>query len=101
MGAVLLIHGVLIISLIRLAIMLPTNRKPLDPPREKPGLKNYAFQPVQANLFPLLHVTIARGKFIQSHDYFCDQVGANYFEYVGAQIADIFLQHKDDLHIWI
>jgi hypothetical protein len=41
------------------------------------------FDPEATNLLPLLHVSIARGKFIQSHEYFCDQEGANYFEFVG------------------
>jgi hypothetical protein len=59
------------------------------------------FDPGQTNLFPLLHVTIARGKFIQSHNFFCDQEGANYFEFVGGQIADILLKNKDSLRVWI
>jgi hypothetical protein len=64
-------------------------------------LRASAFDPRGTNIFPLLHVTIARGKFIQSHNYFCDQEGANYFEYVGAQIADILLKNEDSLPVWI
>ena len=59
------------------------------------------FHPGQTNIIPLLHVSIARGKFIESHEYFCDQKGANYFEYVGMQIADLLLKHQDSLRIWI
>ena len=59
------------------------------------------FNSNQTNVFPLLHATIARGKFIQSHDYYCDQDGANYFEYVGIQLANIFIEHKERLNIWI
>jgi len=53
------------------------------------------------NLLPLLHVSIARWKFIQSHDYFCAQRGANYFEFVGKNIARRLLEHRDDLRVWI
>jgi hypothetical protein len=59
------------------------------------------FSPKKTNIFPLLHATIARGKFIESHEYFSDQKGANYFEYVAQQVANIFLSHKDNLDIWI
>lgn len=55
----------------------------------------------QTNVFPLLHVTIARGKFIQSHNYFCNREGANYFEYVGKHLADIITKYKDNLKIWV
>jgi len=53
------------------------------------------------NLLPLLHVSIARGRFIQAHEYFCQQEGANYFEYVGKQIAEKLIDHQDELRIWI
>ena len=59
------------------------------------------FHPGETNILPLLHVSIARGKFIESHEYFCGQKDANYFEYVGLQIADLLLKHKDHLQIWI
>lgn len=59
------------------------------------------FDPNGTNIFPLLHATIARGKFIESHKYFCDQEGANYFEFAGSRIADLFLIHKGNLRIWI
>ena len=59
------------------------------------------FNPKQTNIFPLLHVTIARGKFIESHNYYCDQTGANYFDYTGSRLAEILLAHRDSLNVWI
>lgn len=53
------------------------------------------------NLLPLLHVSIARGRFIQSHEYFCGQKGANYFDIVGNQVARILIGYRDKLEIWI
>ena len=53
------------------------------------------------NLLPLLHVSIARGRFIQSHEYFCSQKGANYFEFVGSYIAQKLMEHCDELGVWI
>ena len=53
------------------------------------------------NAFPLLHVSIARGNFVESHDYFCDQRGANYFAHVGHALAGVFMQHRNTLRIWI
>ena len=53
------------------------------------------------NLFPLLHRSIAGGKFLQSHDYFCRSDGANYFDYIGKEIASITIKNKDNLKIWL
>jgi len=53
------------------------------------------------NLLPLLHVSIARGRFIQSHEYFCNQQGGNYFEFVGNRIAQKLMEHRDRLKVWI
>jgi hypothetical protein len=53
------------------------------------------------NLLPLLHVSIARGRFIQSHEYFCDQRGANYFEFVGNHIAQGLIEHRNEMRVWI
>ena len=55
----------------------------------------------QVNLLPLLHVSIARGRFMQSHEHFCGQRGANYFEFVGDHLAQVLLAHRDGLSIWI
>jgi hypothetical protein len=55
----------------------------------------------KSNVIPLLHRSISGGKFIKSHENFCGQDDANYFEVVGNSIADILLQNKDQLKIWI
>ncbi|MBA7548875.1 hypothetical protein ES705_41343 [subsurface metagenome] len=47
------------------------------------------------SLIPLLHRSIAGGRFIQSHEYFCNHKGANYFEFVGKKLADIMLEFND------
>lgn len=60
-----------------------------------------AFDMNTVNLLPLLHVSIARGRFIQGHKYFCEQEGANYFEFVGNEIAEILIAHQDELQVWI
>jgi hypothetical protein len=53
------------------------------------------------NLFPLLHVSIARGRYIQSHNYFSAQEDGNYFEFVGNRIASKLMEHGKKLDIWI
>lgn len=53
------------------------------------------------NLIPLLHRIVAGGKFLQSHEYFCKYKGANYFDYVGKEIAKVIIKNKDNLDIWI
>ncbi len=60
-----------------------------------------AFGSGAVNALPLLHRTIAGGKFRESHDYFCDLPGANYFEHVGLAIADTLIKYKDQLPIWL
>ena len=55
----------------------------------------------QSNVFSLLHLSIARGKFIVSHDHYCGLKDANYFQYTGSEIAKLFLQNKEILNIWI
>lgn len=59
------------------------------------------FDPSKINLFPLLHTSISRGRFFESHNYFTDQKGGNYFEYVGNHIATTLLKHDQQLKIWI
>lgn len=55
----------------------------------------------KTNLIPLLHVSIARGRFIQSHEYFCDKSGANYFDFVGEMIASKIISNHENLDVWI
>lgn len=59
------------------------------------------FDPAKTDLLPLLHVSIARGRFVQSHDYFCALGGANYFDVVGKAIGDVLVRYRDALPIWI
>jgi len=59
------------------------------------------FNATKTNLFPLLHTSISRGRFVESHDYFCDQPGGNYFDFAGQAIADQLLRHQKALSIWI
>jgi hypothetical protein len=60
-----------------------------------------SFDPSKTNIIPLLHRSIAGGKFIESHEYFCNEKGANYFEFVGTHLAEILLQYQEKLKIWI
>jgi hypothetical protein len=53
------------------------------------------------NIFPLLHRSIAGGKFVQSHDQFCGDKGVNYFDYTGEKIARVLIEKFDELPIWI
>lgn len=59
------------------------------------------FEPGNLNPVPLLHVSIARGKFIEAHEYFCGRAGANYFDVVGSTLANTMLQYRNQLPIWI
>ncbi len=54
-----------------------------------------AFDPDRLNLFPLLHVTIARGSFLQAHDYFTRMKGGNYFDFVSHRLADRLSAHQE------
>ncbi len=59
------------------------------------------FEPDRINLLPLLHVSIARGKFLTSHKNFCGKEGENYFEFVGQQLAAIILKHETCFSFWL
>ena len=59
------------------------------------------FDPTKINVLPLLHTSISRGRFIESHNYFSGEDGGNYFEFVGNSIADKLIQYRTDLSIWI
>lgn len=62
-----------------------------------------SFNKAQVNIFPLLHVSIARGKFIKSHQNFCgnNNEDANYFLYTSEIISEILLTQCRQLPIWI
>ncbi|AET67386.1 hypothetical protein Desor_1747 [Desulfosporosinus orientis DSM 765] len=55
----------------------------------------------KANIIPLLHRVGANSSFIEGHNYFGRKSGENYYTYVGAKLAEIIIQHKDYLSIWI
>ncbi|MHB9094903.1 MAG: hypothetical protein ACYC21_09530 [Eubacteriales bacterium] len=63
--------------------------------------RTISFDVNKTNIIPLLHRSIAGGKFIQSHEYFCNIKGSNYFEYVGNKLSEIFLSTKHSFNIWI
>jgi hypothetical protein len=51
------------------------------------------FQVEQVNVLPLLHASIARGKFLHCHKEFSGSQG-NYFDYVGGKIADALIENR-------
>jgi uracil-DNA glycosylase len=56
------------------------------------------------NIIPLLHVSIARGKFLEGHRDFVGTHGSvppNYFDYVGEKLADLLLAKFSGKRIWI
>ena len=53
------------------------------------------------NVIPLLHSSIARGKFLVSHHYFTCVEDGNYFDYVADKVSPLLLNHKDCLDIWV
>lgn len=58
----------------------------------------------QTNVIPLLHVSIARGRFLESHRDFIgtdNKEHDNYFNYVGERLADLLLGSFSDEQIWI
>lgn len=62
------------------------------------------YNPSVINILPLLHVSISRGRFLESHRYFVGEGGkepANYFEFVGTKLASLFLKEAEKLPIWI
>jgi len=56
------------------------------------------FKVDKINIIPLLHRSISGGKFIESHNYFCNKNGANYFEYVSKEITEKIINNKDNLN---
>lgn len=52
------------------------------------------------NIIPLLHRSIAGGKFLVSHNSFCNKQNANYFEEIGLTIGLIFYNNFKSLNIW-
>ena len=54
------------------------------------------------DVLPLLHASIARGRFLEAHRYYVgDQnLDANYFQFVGERLADLFLERFADTDVW-
>jgi len=58
----------------------------------------------KVNVIPLLHASIARGRFLESHRDFVGTYGStppNYFDYVGTKLADLLIAKLSDKSIWI
>lgn len=55
------------------------------------------------NVLPLLHVSIARGKFLDAHRLYCPAGSSkpNYFEYVGRKLGKKLITEYRDLNIWL
>ena len=60
-----------------------------------------AFDPGKINVFPLLHVSIARGQFLVSHRNFTGKCDGNYFDMVGGDIGKLLCCSADELDIWV
>lgn len=54
-----------------------------------------------ANIIPLLHRVGASAGFIEAHNYFSRNSRENYYTYVGGKLAEIIINNKDHLNIWI
>lgn len=62
----------------------------------------FLFQKQYVNLIPLLHVSIARGNFLNAHAYFVSgKTQNNYFDYTGRALASLFLRELEEEAIWI
>lgn len=61
----------------------------------------HSYNESQVNVLPLLHVSIARGKFLESHRYFVGEEKGNYFAFVGERLAELFLKELMAERIWV
>lgn len=53
------------------------------------------------NRIPLLRRVISNGNYAEAYNYFCRNDGENYFDFVGAKLAEHIIENKDNLKIWI
>ncbi len=63
-----------------------------------------SYNSAKVNILPLLHVSISRGRFLESHKYFVGREAEdfpNYFEYVGGKLAELFSQLLLSEPIWV
>lgn len=58
------------------------------------------FDPSRTEMLPLLHVSIARGRFLQGHSNFTGRDHANYFDYAAREIAALLLAHREEFTVW-
>lgn len=58
------------------------------------------FDPTRTEILPLRNVSIARGRFLQSHRNFTRRDDANYFDYAAGEIAALLLAHRREFPIW-
>jgi len=49
----------------------------------------------ETNLIPLLHRSISGGKFLTSHEKFCNCSNTNYFNIVGLELGKKFIQYEN------
>jgi len=80
----------------------PPNTTKLLGQQFRSSINNYSGR--QTNVIPLLHVSIARGKFLEAHRYFIgddSEEHDNYFNYVGEKLADLLLNSFSNEQIWI
>ena len=59
------------------------------------------FDPDKVNVIPLLHVSIARGKFLVSHKYFTCAEDGNYFDYVADEVSALLMEKMSKRDIWV
>lgn len=60
-----------------------------------------SFDAGKTNVVPLLHASIARGKWDEAHRGFTGHPKGNYFEFSGRQIGDLLKKYGDLLDIWV
>ena len=63
------------------------------------AIANFAM--TKTNVIPLLHASIARGKWIEAHEGFTGQSNGNYFEFTGRQLGSLLKEHARNLAIWV
>lgn len=58
-----------------------------------------SFEIERPTVLPLLHVSVARGRFLEAHKGFTDSENGNYFEHVAQSLARVLMDHGDRLKI--
>jgi hypothetical protein len=59
------------------------------------------FDPAETNLCPLLHASIARGRFLEAHNLFTNEKGGNYFKFVGCALGELLKHYSGECDVWI